>query len=204
LQQLHKSNLLPLNESYEKSAKVILEQVNERRKEIEKLVGVIGNLGVTSGYQTTANNARKTMWVWQAVTVVALGLLIGFAYFAFLPTIHGNFSWSAFAARAFLTITVGVLAAYAAAQADRFFRMEKYNRKLALELAAIDPFIALLPQDEQHKFKLEIGRRTFAQDEVPEKHEKSPATTVDVLASKEGQRVLKILADMAPKMKSGE
>ena len=89
-----------------------------------------------------------------------------------------------FAARVFLTITVGVLAAYAGAQADRFFHMEKSNRKLALELAAIDPFIALLPQDEQYKFKLEIGRRSFAQEEVGiAKSDKSPATTLDLLKS---------------------
>jgi hypothetical protein len=79
--------------------------------------------------------------------------------------------------------------------------MEKHNRKLALELAAIDPFIALLPQDEQFKFKLEIGRRTFAQEEPTSvtKDEKSPATTLDVLASKEGKEILQLLIDAAKK-----
>jgi hypothetical protein len=68
-----------------------------------------------------------------------------------------------------------------------FFKREKYRRKLALELAAMDPFIALLPLDEQYKFKLEIGRRSFAQEEAAAPaSDKSPATTIDVLASKEG------------------
>ena len=79
--------------------------------------------------------------------------------------------------------------------------MEKYNRKLALELAAIDPFIALLPQDEQYKFKLEIGRRSFAQnDGLISKDEKSPATTLDVLlSSKQGEKILQLLTDAAQK-----
>jgi hypothetical protein len=176
--------LSTLHEDYDKKAKGILDEVNQHRSDVEKLVGVIGSLGVTSGYQTTANRARISMWVWQTITVAAMCGLIYFAYHAFLPSVQGAFRWESFAARVFLTITVGVLAAYAGAQADRFFHMEKSNRKLALELTAIDPFIALLPQDEQYKFKLEIGRRSFAQDEtaVP-KSTKSPATTLDLLNS---------------------
>jgi hypothetical protein len=199
------SQLTALNETYERGAQKILEQVDKHRKDVEKLVGVIGNLGVTSGYQTTANSARKSMWVWQIVAVVSMLGLIGFAFFAFLPAMKGGFTLEGFAMRAFLTVTVGVLAAYAATQADRFFQMERYNRKLALEFAAIDPFIALLPQEEQYKFKLEIGRRSFAQEDVPmAKHEKSPATTLDVLFnSKQTKDVMQILIDAAQKTLKG-
>jgi hypothetical protein len=193
LGELHKGYLI--------EAQRTLTQVKARREEVEKLVGVIGNLGVTSGYQKTANSARNSMWIWQGVAVLALVAVIWFAYHAFLPTMQGEFKWGGFATRVFLTITVGVLAAYAVSQADRFFHMEKQNRKLALELAAIDPFIALLPQDEQFKFKLEIGRRTFAQEESSsvKKGDKSPATTLDVIASREGQELLQSLLDVLQK-----
>jgi hypothetical protein len=196
-----RKRLEELHKVYAEEADSILKKVNARREEVEKLVGVIGNLGVTSGYQKTANSARISMWVWQGISVVALSLVIWFAYHAFLPTIQGDFKWGSFATRVFLTITVGVFAAYAANQADRFFHMEKHNRKLALELAAIDPFIALLPQDEQFKFKLEIGRRTFAQEEPASmaKGQKSPATTLDILASKEGKELLQLFMDAAGK-----
>jgi hypothetical protein len=186
--------LSALNEDYDKKAKVILDEVNQHRSDVEKLVGVIGSLGVTSGYQTTANRARISMWVWQGITVVAMCGLIYFAYHAFLPSVQGAFHWESFAARVFLTITVGVLAAYAGAQADRFFHMEKSNRKLALELAAIDPFIALLPQAEQDKLKLEVGRRTFAQEEaVITTPEKSPATTLDLLNSDSVKQIISLV-----------
>ena len=138
------------------------------------------------------------MWVWQGVTVAAMCGLVYFAYRAFLPSIQADFRWEAFAARVFLTITVGVLAAYAGTQADRFFQMEKSNRKLALELTAIDPFIALLPPEEQYKFKLEVGRRSFAQDEVAiTKNDKSPATTLDLINSEQVKQLLELLAAVA-------
>jgi len=186
--------LSSLNDDYDQKAKKILDEVNKHRSDVEKLVGVIGSLGVTSGYQTTANRARKSMWFWQGITVAAMCGVIYFAYHAFLPSVQGEFKWESFAARVFLTVTVGVLAAYAGAQADRFFHIEKSNRKLALELAAIDPFIALLPLDEQYKFKLEIGRRSFAQDETaPAKGDKSPATTLDLLTSDQMKQFIEMV-----------
>jgi hypothetical protein len=138
------------------------------------------------------------MYVWQVFAVGGFLALIWFAYHAFLPTMQGDFRWGAFAARVFLTITVGVFAAYSVSQADRFYKMESKNRRLALELAAIDPFIALLPQDEQYKFKLEVARRTFAQEEpqADPKVDKSPATTLDVLASKETQGIVQSLIEL--------
>ena len=62
-----------------------------------------------SGYQTTANRARTSMWIWQGITVAAMCGLIYFAYHEFLPSVRGEFKWESFAARVFLTITVGVL-----------------------------------------------------------------------------------------------
>jgi hypothetical protein len=141
-----KKRLEDLHQRYLGEADDVLKKVNARREEVEKLVGVIGNLGVTSGYQKAANSARTSMWIWQGAAVLALALVIFFAYHAFLPTIQGDFRWGGFATRVFLTITVGVLAAYAVSQADRFFHMEKHNRKLALELAAIDPLSLYCPR----------------------------------------------------------
>lgn len=194
-----KGQLDKLIGDYSVEAMHVLDHVKSRHEEVEKLAGVIGNLGVTSGYLKAANSARNSMWLWQSVTIGAFIAVIVFAWYAFLPTMHGDFKWGAFAPRVFLTITIGVLAAYAVSQADRFFREEKRNRRLALELAAIDPFIALLPQDEQFKFKLEMGRRTFGQQDeagnaVP--LDKSPATTLDVIFSKEGQQALQTLVEL--------
>jgi cellobiose-specific phosphotransferase system component IIA len=197
-------NLEGLNSDFGSKATAILRQMEEQRRKIETLVGVIGNLGVTSGYQKAANGARRSMWLWQIVAVVAMALVICFAFRAFLPTLQGQFIWEPFVARVFLTVTVGVLAAYAASQADRFFKEERYNRKLALELAAIDPFIALLPQEQQQSFKLEIGRRTFAQEEtLTQSVTKSPATTLDLLASDEGRKFLQVAIETAIKAVKG-
>jgi hypothetical protein len=62
---------------------------------------------------------------------------------------------------------------------------ERRNRKLALELEAIGPFLAPLPEDKQQQFRLELGARTFGREERPlgRRGDKSPATLVDALLS---------------------
>src|SRR5262249_46452236 len=109
-------------ETFVRDAKTILSDVEAAKERVEKLVGVISELGVTSGYQVAAVKARNQMWIWQGIAVAAMGGLIFIAYKVFLPSVLGEFKWEGLAARLFLTITVGVLAAYAVSQADRFFQ----------------------------------------------------------------------------------
>lgn len=52
--------LASLKAQYEAGARQILEKIEEHKTQVEKLVGVIGNLGVTSGYQITAKSRTES------------------------------------------------------------------------------------------------------------------------------------------------
>lgn len=229
--KVHEANLEQLKLNYEASAQEILNHVNARKEEVEKLVGVIGNLGVTSGYKKVADSAKRMLYLWQGVTVAALGGLIFIAYqMAFpAPTIERSVlkipeaissasspfatqtmrkaeslsssqatvraaseatSDAAFyqglATRIFLSLTFGVFAAYAARQASHFLETERKNRKFALELEALGPYIAPLDKVQQDEFRLKIGDRSFGVHEnVPEKSKSDdPVTLSDVLTPK--------------------
>jgi hypothetical protein len=179
----HQGELSDLKKQFVEGSTAIRDQILTRKTEVEKLVGVIGNLGVTSGYQKSANTALFTARVWQCITVVALTALIVIAYIAFLPIVQGSFAWSGFAGRVYVSLTVAVLAAYSASQADRYQKMERSNRRLALELEAIGPFIAPLTTEKQEQFRLTVGDRSFGQPDESHfgSHSKSPATMLDLL-----------------------
>lgn len=182
----HQNELEALKDEFVATAAKLRDEINERKEEVEKLVGVIGNLGVTSGYQKTANGARTTVWIWQAVAVAAMIGLIYVAVKAFLPAISGEFSWGNFAGRVFISLTFGVLAAYAGSQADKYQKIERQNRRLALELEAMGPYIAPLSPEMQEDFRLKIGERSFGNGDGLLGDPKSPATLIDVfLHSKE-------------------
>lgn len=175
--QSYQTHLATLQGEYEDSAKQILEQVNIHKTEVDKLVGVIGNTGQTVGYLNTANSAQKSKVTWQWITVIALLTLAGGAVYIFTK---GAETWEALASRLLTSLPIIILAAYAANQADKYHLAEKRNRKVALELAAIGPYLASLPPEMQNKFRVDIGERSFGHyDDAPP--ERSPATAFDLM-----------------------
>ena len=217
----YQANLIVLKTDYEQSGKKILDEINGYKKQVEKLVGVIGNLGVTSGYQKVANHARWALYIWQALTILALGGLIYIAFsMAFTQPTHpaipqitsqatpqaasqvaaqatstvvsDSVFYQGLATRVFLSLTFGILAAYAAKQAAKFFDIEQRNRKLALELEALGPYIAPLPLDMQHKFRADLGERSFGipDGDLNKQKEADPVTVLDILKSKEAGEIL--------------
>ena len=197
----HATALQQLRTDYEDQARQVLSAMRKQQSDVEKLVGVIGNLGVTSGYLNTAKEARATVRVWQGIAVAAMAGLIAVAYFTFLPVVQGNFTWESFAGRVFFTLTVGVLAAYAASQADKYHSIERRSRAAALELEAIGPFLAPLPLEKQQEFRLTIGDRTFGHAESAELSTKSPATTIDLLTKSKEFR--SFITDLVKAARSG-
>ena len=108
--------------------------------------------------------------------------LIAVAIVAFLPIIGGEFTWGSFAGRVFISLTFGVLAAYAASQADKYQKIERQNRRFALELEAMGPYIAPLSPEKQEEFRLKIGDRSFGHGAGLQEASdaKSPATILGV------------------------
>jgi hypothetical protein len=184
IRTLHTEYLDKMRLEFADSSSKIRDEILELKREADVLVGIIGDRGVTSGHQKAAEEARADAQLWQRITVGAMIILIILAVFIFLPQLAGNFSWESFAGRVFITFTVGVLAAYAGSQADKYQKIERYSRNLALELQAIGPYIAPLPQDKQDEFRLKIGDRTFGREggSSHKSDEKSPTSVADVLA----------------------
>jgi hypothetical protein len=184
---------------YEEKATKVLEDIEEKQRHVEKLVGVIGNLGVTSGYLRVANQSRLVMWFWQAAT---LGSMITLSIVAY-KTLHaiegqnGQFSWIGFASRVLVLLSLGVIAAYSGIQGDRLFGEERRNRKLALELEAIGPYLAPLPIEDQNKFRVQIGERSFGREPEFQFHGKSPTSVVDLANSKELKELVKFAVETA-------
>lgn len=186
-------------------AEAMKKEIEDHKYAVEKLVGVIGNLGVTSGYLKTANRSYLSMWIWQFLTVGSLGWLSFLAYRT-LPLLEdaiGRFNWGLFAGRVLLLMSLGVIAAYSGSQADKLFADEKRNRKLALELEAIGPYLSSLPKEEQDKFKIQIGDRTFGRelDAVLVSAKKSPVNLLDLAKSKETREFIELVVEIAKKVK---
>lgn len=198
-----------LKEKYEDLFTEAESEIEDNKIKVEKLVGVIGNLGVTSGYLKAADHARVALYVWQSLTVAALIGLIIVAFKMAFPsedelTLRAAVNlgkdtdivfYQGLAVRIFLSITFGVFAAYSASQADKQYRIERKNRKLALELEALGAFISPLPEEMQHKFRADIGERSFGIPDTDNVANNSdPVSFMHLIKSKEFDEVLSRIA----------
>lgn len=167
-------------ETLQNQASVQMAELDRMLEQAQELVFVIANTGMAGGYQKIANQERRASTFWKSVAVLSMIGLILFAVFAFQATLGTVFNLPKFAARTLVTSTFGILAAYAARQASKHDDKERYNRKMELEMASIDPFLAGLPEESKQQVKADLAQRLFAQ-KLPAISDDSEETTGSLL-----------------------
>lgn len=150
---------------YRRIAEMLKEHLEKRRDEADELVGLMGERGVTSTYQKTANEARFEMYVWQALTILVMGALLAGAIFEFLPALTSGWNWGIGGARLMVTIIATLFASYTGAQAKIARDTMRKNRRREMDLAALGPYLASLPEAEQHDMRTRIADRYFVEED---------------------------------------
>jgi hypothetical protein len=177
-------------------ARVRIEALDAKKAEAEKLVGVIANTGMTGGYQRVANIEMWAARVWQGFALLAMVGLIAFAIYAAVHTTDPDFKWPLFAGRAIVAAACGILATYAARQSKRHLDVERRSRKIELELASIDPYLASLPDDKRIEVKRLLAERFFGQAlPIDADDEKTAGTVADL-----GKGAIQTLGNVATEL----
>lgn len=192
------TELAAIRADHAKSASVVLAEMHEQKARADELVGLIGDRGVTSGYQAASRNALYTKWFWQIATLASFAVLIWFARTVFFKDVTVEVTWPMLVGRALLTIAIGFAAAYSARQGDKAAQAETFNRGMALELAALGPFLEPLSDEKRAEFRLKIGDRTFGQAHGTTDGSSSPT---GILAAASDKRVVDLLSALAKIMK---
>lgn len=68
--------------------------------------------------------------------------------------------------RSLIALTAGAVATYAARQSSRHRTAELDARRVELDLAAIEPFLAGIPRTEHDAVVIFLARRLFGRDKV--------------------------------------
>jgi hypothetical protein len=171
-----------LETEFKKGTQAILDDMQERKTEAEKVVGVITDTGMVGGYQRIANSEKRAAVFWRTIAFLSLCILVGFAIALFFVTLKDTFKVTPTLTltRGFVAVAVAILAGYAARQADKHERAQRRHRKMELELASIAPFLHEFPEDEARKIKTELAMKMFAQQES-EGPKESKKTTNSVI-----------------------
>jgi len=150
-----------IDHEYREAAGALISDLEDHKKSADDLVGIISERGVTSHYQKVADSARTAMFVWQTITIIGLGALIAAAVFEFLPALRNGWNWGVIAGRLFVTVAVALLAGYAGAEARENQKVMRENRQREMDLAAVGPYLASLPEETRQQFRIKLAERIF-------------------------------------------
>jgi ElaB/YqjD/DUF883 family membrane-anchored ribosome-binding protein len=144
-----------------------VERLRQLHQQASTLVEAIGARGISGGYGQHATEEKRNADRWRWITVAALVAVAGGGLIALLTTQNMPFQWERFLAKAALTAPLIALAAYASRQSGHHRNAERQARRRDLDLAALHPYLATLPEDIQQEIKREIASRLFVRDELP-------------------------------------
>lgn len=159
----------------------VLQTINNHKKQVEELVGVVTDTGLASGYHAVAKEEKKAKRFWRGVTVAAMLLLIGFAGFIAYESYTKEFNLAAFSAKLFGALSVGTLVAFSARQASLHGQAERANKKMELQLKAIGPYLVGFDENEILEIKRSLVDKFFGQEDVSISNDELPNASMDAV-----------------------
>ncbi|MDB2681316.1 hypothetical protein N9Z14_01825 [Opitutales bacterium] len=139
-----------------------------KHQRILELYELTATDSVGGGYMQNAKNEAKqaNFWRWGTIIFIILtAAWTGVSYF--LGPLTGDESGTVLLGKVLKAFSVtGVLlfgAVYSAKQSNEHRQNEKRNRRFALEVKAIDPFIASLDDADQKALKKQLSEKLFGQ-----------------------------------------
>lgn len=153
------------NEEIEKISTTYAEALNEidvKKTEIDRILGHVSGRAVAGDYEKSATEEKnKADWL-RIGSLLCMALIAVSLGYSFWETIGTEFNWQKSLFRITLTFLLSVPAAYLARESAKHREQQYQHLQTSLDLKAISPFLASLPEEEQHKIKIAIASKLFA------------------------------------------
>ena len=164
----------------ETNSNELINKLNTKLEEANKIVNIIVNVGVTVNYQKIANRneGHANFWRWTAVFFMVLmsGLLI----WSIIDLSHADFNLYKSLVRIIAAAVLTYPAIYAARESTKHRNLETRNRNIELELASIGPFIEMLPEEKKQKIKEELVLKYFGNQNIDLSNKKPEEEDVSI------------------------
>lgn len=138
-------------------------RLGELEAQAKKLVDAVGLTGTATEYGRYASDEKAAADRWR------LGAVAGFAasFLMFVVTLlfedfSNGTSWQLVIVRLGGALALLGFGLYSARESAQHRRQERDAKAKQLDLAALDPFLATLPQSERHTIKAAAARRLFS------------------------------------------
>lgn len=159
---------LVFNEEFDKDQEKIKldseETINDLERKLSdatRLVNAIGNVGVTGNYQIIANQHKDSADNWRYFAIGFMSILSILLICSIWNISDQAYDWHKAIIRIISATILIYPATYSARESNKHRRLENYNRKAELELAAINPFIEILDENKKQSIKEKLVDKYF-------------------------------------------
>lgn len=199
-EEKHNERSSEIQHRFEAEIDDYLDRAKADYEAIRTLHGLAAEDSVGGGYVSNARKEGEVAIRWRRISVAFICFAAVWLFYSFWSR-DGQFSWEAALMSIPLTFVLLAGAAYCAQQSTRHRNVEVQNRRFALEMAAIDPYLQSLPEADRVTLKKELTARYFGQME----HSNGPSAydehEIKRVLEALGQNILKPFADIAKTFK---
>lgn len=155
-----------LREQASKLSDEHLAMLQDREKKADEIFGAIGSSAFAGQFRQAADEQRTAANRYRFIALALMCGMVGMACLAFYHTLRQTtVDWHLFTFRLATSLVIVVPALYAARESAKHRDRERQLRRSHLELASIDAYLALLPEEKRNQLKAELTSKFFGQDE---------------------------------------
>lgn len=169
----HTDRLTQLERESTQQSEKLLSEVQAQLDKAVEIVGTIVNTTMSGNYQDIANREYRNGWIMRSTAIAAfLGMGVMIVWAASSINFGENgVDWTTVAFRISLGAAFLIPGIYCAKEASRHWDAEKHNRRITLELAALDPFLVNLDEPKRKEIIEKKADEYFGRNTVPDDEE---------------------------------
>lgn len=144
-------------------SKALLKAIEDKKKEAERIVQLVGNVGLTGNYKGAGDKEKKAADLLRNIALgcfVGTSLIVGFVLYL---SATGDFNIFQSIFRLAAALALLIPGTYAAKESAKHRALESRHRRAELELASINAYLDDLPPEERNKLKASLTERFFGQ-----------------------------------------
>jgi len=148
------------------------------------LIGIATGEVLNIDYAKNAKREEEAADLTRYGALFFMALAITTLVYALFFEQHHEIDWQIISIRLFLAVALSIPAGYLARESIRHRGQQHSYLRTALNLQAITPFIASLPEEQQHALKSTMAERLFGNQPLPDDHHDTGIPNIQELAVK--------------------
>jgi hypothetical protein len=141
-----------------------IKTLEQKKNKVDELLGSISEGVIARSYDKSAEIENKTAHWLRVGSLFCMALISAIIGFSIYETTLESFKWENALFRLVFSVLLSIPAAYLARESDKHRNLKNIHLQTSLNLKSMDPYLATLPAEEQHRLKSEMASRLFSQN----------------------------------------